>query len=306
MPKASSLIPAKMGIPVFGTNLMPYFIAKEKGFYSEEGLRVEFVLMPQSAAMGATVSGELEFNGFASSSIAAAMQGMPIKVVLVLSRKPKYWIFSRPEIRSMADLAGHTLAVGSRGGSQHVQTLFLLNKFGLTGKVFVMPMVALAARSIVESLFSNQIDAGYAGDSTYFELKGKGFLELVNYADHLEEVSAGVGTSQRMIESKPQIVQSFVNASYRGMLFFKENREESIRVMARYMNLNRRAAARTYDLVIDTFGGDGTITYEAVKRQLQARKDILHLTAPVPTYEELFDDRFARNLSKQIGGGIAR
>lgn len=291
-----------MGIPVIGINLMPYFIAKEKGFYSEEGLSVDFVLMPQSTALAGTVSGELEFNGFPSSSVAAAMQGMPIKVVLVLSRKPKYWIFSRPEIRSILHLAGRTLAVGSRGGSQHVLTLLLLNKFGLTGKVFVMPMAALAAQSIVQSLFSNQIDAGYAGDSTYFELKDKGFSELVNYADHLEEVSAGVGTSQRMIESKPQLVQSFVNASYRGMLFFKANREESISVMARYMNLNRTTAARLYDLVIDTFGTDATTTYEAVKRQLQARKEILNLTATVPTYEQLFDDRFARQMPKTRGG----
>jgi ABC-type nitrate/sulfonate/bicarbonate transport system substrate-binding protein len=161
-----------------------------------------------------------------------------------------------------------------------------------------MPMVGLAARSVVESLLSNQIDAGYSSDSTYFELKDRGFLELVNYADHLEEASAGVATSQKMIKSKPGIVQSFVNASYRGMLFFKENREQSIQVMARYINLNHTAAGRTYDLVIDTFGGDGTITYELVKRQLQARKEILHLTVPVPTYEQVFDDRFPRQMPK--------
>jgi ABC-type nitrate/sulfonate/bicarbonate transport system substrate-binding protein len=285
---------------------MPYCIAREKGFYADEGLKVDFILMQQSAAMAATVSGEIEFNGFSSSSIAAAMQGMPIKVVLVLSKKPKYWIFSRPEIRSMSGLVGRTLAVGNRGGSQHIQTLLLLNKFGLNNKVLVMPMLGLAGRSVVESLVSNQIDAGYSSDSTYLELKDKGFLELVKYADHLEEVSAGIGTSHKMIESKPELVQSFVNASYRGMLFFKNNAQESINVMVRYMRLNRTAAARIYDLVIDTFGGEGTITYDLVKRQLQARKEILNLTTPVPTYEQVFDDRFVRQIPKQTGGGIVQ
>jgi NitT/TauT family transport system substrate-binding protein len=305
-PKASFVTAVKMGVPVFGVSLAPYFIAKEKGFYAEEGLKVDFILMPGSVAVTATISGEIEFNNAVGSSIGASMQGLPIKAVLTLSRKPKYWIFSKPDIRSMADMAGRTLAVGTRGGDQHVQTLLLLEKFGFTGKVNVIPMASIAAQAVVNSLISGYVDAGYANESTYFELKDKGFRELVNYGDFLEAPSAGVATSQKLIDTNPGIVQAFVNASYHGMLFFKENRSESIKVMARYMNLDHTSVARAYDLVIDTFGGDGTIPYPSVKKTLQIRKQILNLTAAVTSYEELFDDRFARNLSKQIGGGIAR
>ncbi len=305
-PKASVVIPVKMGVPVFGVSLAPYFIAKEKGLYAEAGLKVDFILMRGSVAAAATVAGEIEFNNAVGSSIGASMQGLPIKAVLTLSRKPKYWIFSKPDIQSMANMAGRTLAVGTRGGDQHVQTLLLLEKFGFTGKVNVMPMAGFAAQAVVKSLISGYVDAGYANESTYFELKDKGFRELVNYGDFLEAPSAGVATSQKLIDTNPDIVQAFVNASYQGMLFFKERRSESITVMARYMNLDHTSVARTYDLVIDTFGGDGTIPYASVKKALQIRKQILNLTAAVTPYEELFDDRFTRNLSKQIRGPVAR
>ena len=295
----------KVGIPVFGANSMPLFIAKEKGFYEEQGLKVEFILIQASVSAVATTSGQIDFTGAVGSSLGAALQGVPIKVVLILSGKPKYWIFSRPEIQSMAGLIGRTLATGTRGGDQYVETLLLLEKFGLIGKVNVLPMAGFAARAVVNSLISGQIDAGYASDSTYFELKDKGFRELADYADYLETPTAGVATSQKLIDARPDMVQAFVNASYRGMLFFKKNRPESINVMARYMKLEDRSAARIYDLVINTFGGDGTIPYAPVKKKLEARKNILNLASAVPSYDELFDDRFARKLQRQRGNGVA-
>jgi hypothetical protein len=152
---------------------------------------------------------------------------------------------------------------------------------------------------------SGYVDAGYANESTYFELKEKGFRELVKYGDFLEAPSAGVATSQKLIDTNPELVQAFVNGSYQGMLFFKERRSESIKVMARHMNLDHASMARTYDLVIDAFGGDGTIPYGSVRKALELRKQILNLTAKVTPHEELFDDRFARNLPKYIRAPIA-
>lgn len=301
---ASDPVRVRMGLPSFGVNAMPYLIAMEKGFYREEGLQVDFILMTGLIAVAATVAGEIEFNGTAPSSVGAAMQGAPLKVVLVLSRKPKYWIFGKPEIRSLNELAGRVLGTGSRGGDQHVQTLLLLDQFGLSGKVRVLPMAGAPAQANVESLLAGRIDAGYANESTYFTMKERGFRELVNYADHLETLSAGLATAQRLIDAKPDLVQAFVGASYRGMTFFKERRSESIDAMARTMKLDDKSAARIYDLVIGTFGGDGTAPYAQVKKELEARKNILNLAGAVPSYDELFDDRFARRLQKPPKSGV--
>ena len=296
--KPSPLIPIKMGIPVFNGGYMPYLLASDRGFYQEEGLRVEFILMNSSVAMAATISGSIEFNGVPGTTIGAAMQGAPVKLVLTLSRTPKYWIFTAPEIRSMAELAGHTMGVGTRGGAAHIYTLLILDKLGLTGKVNVLPMAGTAARAVVTSMLNGNFQAGYASDSTYFELKDSRFRELLFYGDYIQDVSAGVGTSQKMIATRSDIVQRFVNASYRGLMFFRQYRRESIQAMVRHMKLDENRAARTYDLVIDTFDGDGNLPYESVRRILQARKDVLNLDDPVPPREVLFDAQFVAKLRK--------
>ena len=104
-----------------------------------------------------------------------------------------------------------------------------------------------------------------------------------------------------MIATRPEIVQGFVNASYRGLTFFRKHRRESIQAMTRYMKLSEDKAARTYDLVINTFDGDGALPYDSVKRVLQARKDILDLDDPVPPREVLFDAQFVAKLHKGQG-----
>ena len=109
-----------MAVANFGINSMPYAVAREKGYFLKKGLQLDFIVTSSAAALAASHSGAVEFNGFAGRAIGAAMQGLPVKVVLALSKKPKYWIFSEPEIRSLAELSGSTLAVGVRGGGPHI------------------------------------------------------------------------------------------------------------------------------------------------------------------------------------------
>ena len=287
-----------MAVANYGINSMPYAIAREKGYYREEGLHLDFIVTNSAAAMAATHTGSVEFTGFAGSALGAVMQGLPLKIVLTLSKKPKYWIFSKPEIRSLGELSGSTLTVGVRGGGPHIYALLILDKLGLSGKIQVLPLSGFTARTVAQLLINGQIPAGYASDSTYYELKDRGFRELVNYADHIEEPSAAVAASQDLINRKPEIIQAFVNASYRGMLFFRRNRSESIAIMVKHMKLAPATATRLYDLTIPAFGGDGIIEYAPLKKLLDSRKEVLGLDLEVPSYAALVDNRFASRIPK--------
>src|SRR5262249_42085743 len=162
-------------------------------------------------------------------------------------------------------------------------------RFGLAGKVRVVPAPAAGPQASFQLLTTGQVDAANSNELTYFAFQQLGYRELINYADHLETLSAGIAAPQRLIDTKPDLVHAFVDASYRGMLFFKERRTQSVAMMARTMKLDAKSAERLYDLVIGTFGGDGTAPYREVKKELEARQNILGLTVGVPPYEELFD-----------------
>src|SRR4026207_1514898 len=90
-----------------GVIYYPNFLAKELGYYRDEGLNVEFIAMPGGLATQALVAGDLHFSTSAGSSLNASLRGIKLKVVYVNLDRPLYKILSwRDDIRKVTDLRG--------------------------------------------------------------------------------------------------------------------------------------------------------------------------------------------------------
>lgn len=300
---ATSSVPVRVrvGIPTIATDFLPIYTAKAKEFYRDEGLDVEIIIIGTSQGVAATLTGELQFNGTLNATIRTAIQGRPVRAILALNRNPGYWLFVRHDIHSMNDLAGQTVATGNPGSSTHTFTVFILKKFGLAGKVRVLP-AGTGSREAALALLSGNVAAAYANSDTYVQLEEKGFRKLLNYADYINHPTSGIGTSQKMIESRPQIVQAFVNATYKGMTYFKKNRLESVGLMVKFQKRDEKTASRVYDLDVASFGGDGTIGCEVAENEIQLQKEFIGSGTAAPC-EQVIDKRFAQNipLSLKLG-----
>jgi NitT/TauT family transport system substrate-binding protein len=114
-----------------GINYADIFLAKEKGFYREEGLEPQFIQMSSGIAITAGISGELDGQASVGSTIRAIQRGAPLRVVAVTLRRPLYWLVVRPEYRSVKDLKGKVLGISTIGGSQHNRAKAMLAMGGV-------------------------------------------------------------------------------------------------------------------------------------------------------------------------------
>src|SRR5262245_59469124 len=114
-----------------GINYADIFLAKEMGFYREEGLEPQFIQMNSGIAITAGISGELDGQASIGSAIRALQRGAPLRVVAVTLRRPLYWLVVRPEYRSVKDLKGKVVGISTIGGSQHNRAKALLEVGGL-------------------------------------------------------------------------------------------------------------------------------------------------------------------------------
>jgi NitT/TauT family transport system substrate-binding protein len=116
------------------------FIAKERGYFANEGFDVNFVYFDASPPIAvATVSGNLDFGmaataagffnlsdklriigGFARE--APGFQGMTFVASL------KGW---NNGVRSLKDLGGHTMSIGTVGSSPHYSLSLIEKKYGI-------------------------------------------------------------------------------------------------------------------------------------------------------------------------------
>lgn len=77
---------------------LPAQVAVVKGFFREENLEPLLIQMRSQLAVPALMSGEVDYTLSFGNIITGAMQGMPFKILAVLTEKPLYSLVSRPDI----------------------------------------------------------------------------------------------------------------------------------------------------------------------------------------------------------------
>ena len=97
---------------------VPYYIAREKKFYLDEGLDVTSIFV-QGRALSIQVltAGSVDFSLATGSGTRAALTGAPVKAIFVLNDKPFYVLYGRPDlgVQKAEDLKGKKIAVTGVG-----------------------------------------------------------------------------------------------------------------------------------------------------------------------------------------------
>ncbi|TAK01871.1 hypothetical protein EPO44_08745, partial [bacterium] len=118
--------------PAKSLTWFPAFFAKEKGFYKEEGLDVDFVVMGPQLALQALVTGDVGYTTALGSTMRGAVRGLPLRVVLTICEKPHFALIARPGINSVGALKGKVLGVSSFGASSYTMANAMLTYYKLT------------------------------------------------------------------------------------------------------------------------------------------------------------------------------
>jgi NitT/TauT family transport system substrate-binding protein len=108
-----------------------YFpLAQKMGFLKEEGIEAEVIRLSSGVAVAALASGEADYYT-ALSALRAAVQGLPIKVVASYLQGGEQTLVARSDIRSVRELKGKTVVIGTPGGSPDRNARLILRHFGL-------------------------------------------------------------------------------------------------------------------------------------------------------------------------------
>ena len=106
----------KLAVPAFSASFMPFFLAQEKGYWREKGLKVEIIRMKSALTVKVAIGGSIDFTAAAGSSVAAAVRGVKMRVLFAASNKAMFNFMAAQKINSAADLKGKVIAVSSAGG----------------------------------------------------------------------------------------------------------------------------------------------------------------------------------------------
>lgn len=138
----------------------PLYLAKEKGYFEDEGMNVNFYYASAAEIVKNVGSNNVEF-GFPNADpvIMGRANGVPIKIVhTTLQNGLGSVIFKdKSKIKTPQDLKGKTIAITSFGSPNYSQLKILLEKNGLTIDDVNVEIIGTGA--IVNALVSDQVDA---------------------------------------------------------------------------------------------------------------------------------------------------
>jgi len=290
-----------VAVATFSQSVLPLVVAQEKGYFREEDLDVELILMTASVANMALLGGNVDFISTGSSAIGAIFRSAPLKFAFISFNRPMHWLFSRPEIRDVTGLKGRRIGVSAVGGSAHFLVMEILKRHGLdaTREVTVLGIGTTATR--YAALANGTIDATNLTPPFNFRAQEAGFHELVAYVkqDYLVEPQGAIVVREGLFQSDPGLMEKFIRGTLKGLLHIREDRSSTIPILAKLMKISQDVAARIYDLVLPGLTTDGTINQELQKEVLQFVVKTQGHKQP-PATDRIFD--FA--LVKKIGAEL--
>ena len=158
-PSAAQLKKIRFSTTSIAVTEMQFRIAQLKGFYREEGLDLETLLIRGSVGMQALIGGSVDYASAAGSIIAAGVRGAPVRLVLIVNAKPQFDLVGQPEIKSVQQLKGKVIGISSRGGAVDLLTQLILTQHGVTPNKDVTSIVIGTPEELATALRTGLIAA---------------------------------------------------------------------------------------------------------------------------------------------------
>lgn len=292
-PSLAQLKKARLAIPTVDIVTLPLKMAQAKGFYQKEALEVEIILIAGALGVRAVLGNSVDFSTASGSILAAAARGVPVKLVSVITSKPTFDLISESKIQSFQQLKGKLVGISTRGGTFEHITRLILEKNGLHPDKDVTILALGRQDDIHLALKAGRVSAAIFSPPRSLLLYRDGFHKLAVSGDYLPHYPiGGLGVTDELIRNNPALIQAFVNATLSGIAYYRQNRSESIRYIAKELRLpDESIAAQMFDWHQTVLAGDGRPETAWINGVLEFTRTSLELSAPLSA-GQIFDFSF--------------
>jgi NitT/TauT family transport system substrate-binding protein len=231
---ASPMFRMHVGYTSVGGKRAPLWIAKDENIFSKYGLDVDLVYIPGAAtAVPALLSKDLEIlAGSAATTLQAMSQGAKLVIFGTFGPTP-YILFTRPEIKTPAQLKGATIGINRTGSSDYYALRRALQKLGLAPDRDVKIVTSGDATVRWSALDKGLIQGTLTSESTMLRrpIQANPLVELIKLG--IEDHGSALVTTREFMTTQTQIVDRFVRAFVEAIALGRTNSQVSKRVFAR-------------------------------------------------------------------------
>lgn len=275
-------------------------VAAAKGFFKDENLDALLIQMRSQVTVPALLSGEVHYTLSFGNIIGGAMQGLPFKILAVLTDKPLHSIVGRPEINSIGDLRGKRIGTQRIGGSDHLAAEAILQAKGVDLKD--VQFVTLGGDEPVrtEILKKGLVDAICTVPPGPVRLAREGYNILGGPKDlKIGSPISAVALTDTRLKNQREETKKVLRAVLRGLRTMHERRDDTIAIMARWLSRSFDVARDSYDSILPSFSLDGGTVDKTYEFAIESRKATVRTDKPV-ALSQVRDLLLLREVQKEL------
>ena len=281
---------------------MPFMIARERGFFREEGLDPELIFMKAAQTIPAMLAGGIDFGTATGTAVAAAASGVDVRVVFALTDKPSFDMLSHPSISTLQQMRGKKLGITAFGALAEIlaRQIFIANKIP-PDQVTFLPLGTSDVLYI--ALKAGTIDATMLQIPQTFLAQDEGFKKLAAGADFYRAVQGGITTTKGTINERPELVTKMLRVTQRALRSIRNDKKFAVEfIKGPYLDLGKdrdRFAERIYDAALQYYLASGAVD-EKLQREMITVAAQRIKSKELPPPERIFDFSFAIKVAESL------
>ncbi len=264
----------RIGFPDLAAQFLPLPLGEVKGFFHEEGLQAEFISIRPAISSAALIEGEIDYDAVIGNGIAAAIRGLPVKILAAYVPATPMALIARPEFKSVPELRGKTIGLNTYGGALESIARLMFKHFGLDPDRDAKFLPTGTVDSRFAAMQQNLTAATLGSPPIDFLGRKLGFVVLARAHELFSFPASGLVASVKKIKEKPDEVKRVIKAGVKANRYIRQNREGTIQFMAAWLKIDKEIAAVTYDSVVKAYNDDGGVPESGLRLVIEEAKRV--------------------------------
>ena len=295
----------RTAIPQANLNYLSIHVADAKGFFRDEGLDNETVVISGPLSIAAMLSGDVDYSGAGGSGMRAALKGAPVKGIMFQADKVTFYLVADPSIKTAADLKGKRIAIGSPGDTQdRIMTMFA-ERGGVAAREIIRISMGADTNTRVMAIKTGAAHATTVDPGGLVFAQKEGLASLGFLGDLFPMPFQGFVTTEKKIRDNSAQVKRWLRGTLRGLMFVRERPEEAVDLGIKKLQLGNANRSMIVEGVKNYLralapGVPGLPTAEGIKNFLEYDIKIpLQIKGDIPA-ERLLSLQLVEEVKKEL------
>jgi NitT/TauT family transport system substrate-binding protein len=245
-------------------NTAPLWIAADLGFFEKYGNTVRLIFIQGATiSISALLNNDVQMAQFSPMlAIANNIKGIDFTITMSFNQFMDNSVYGKKGIANVKQIK--SLAIGRYGSSSDFMGRFLLQREGLKPESEVALLQFGNQTSRLLAVEAGRADAAIVTPPITLMARKKGFPLLIDPSRlKIPYTSAVVVTRRSFIQANRPVAVNFMKGLIEGICYYKTHKEQSFKVMSKYMRIEDREVLeenfRAYDHSLRPYATDAEL-----------------------------------------------